>query len=811
MRATSRTAAVISAGPGRVASSRSFWYGIGCCGCSDACDRRVELPEAVLRDVGRDLGAEAAELDRLVDDDEPVGLRDGRLDRGGVERDERARVDDLDAHTLRLELVRDAEGLRHRGAERDDGHVRPLPRDGGRAEVDRVALLRHGRRVAEEEQLLLEEDDRVVVLDRRREQALRVEGIRRHHDDEPRDVGEERLEALRVLGAEPDAGAADHPDHERHRRRAAHHEAELRGLVRDLVEGDGGEVGELELDDGAQAGERGADRAADEAALGQRRVADAVGPEALVQALRGAEEPADAADVLAHHDHVRVGGELELERLADRRHERERPLARRGRGRVAAGAGRRPTGAGRRRSRPRRRARSSRPPRPPPRRRARIAATASSSSSPLVAQALLEPRQRVPALPLLDDGRIADVRAGSPASSAACAGTSSARGATGRRRPGRGRAPPRRRPRPRRRRCRRRPRPASRSPPPGAAMSSTARCVRQSAESANWLFSQMKTTGSFQVAARFIPSWAAPWPAAPSPKKAITAWPLPRSAAVSAGTARVRDTGADDAVAAEDVEREVGDVHRAAEPLAVAGALAEHLGHHPAQVGAGRDQVAVRAVVADEVVALAHHARRADGDRLLADAAVGGAEDDALLEELLGAVLEDADQPHPPVLLDQRRPAGGPLPLRGGRVSRHEAAAGGTRRRTRRGRASRGSCRPCSARPSSRPGPSRAEPDALCRELVVERVDLLDEDAEVTGAVAGRAASRPTASRSRGTRAARPASRCPGSGATRCRSSSPPGRRRSPATCSSIDAAPDELEPEQAAVELERPVHVRRR
>ena len=64
-------------------------------------------------------------------------------------------------------------------------------------------------------------------------------------------------------------------------------------------------------------------------------------------------------------------------------------------------------------------------------------------------------------------------------------------------------------------------------------MSSTARCVRQSADSAYWLFSQMKTTGSFQVAARFIPSCTAPWPAAPSPKYATTAWSVPRSFAVS--------------------------------------------------------------------------------------------------------------------------------------------------------------------------------------------------------------------------------------------------------------------------------------
>ena len=75
------------------------------------------------------------------------------------------------------------------------------------AELDRVALLRHRGRLGEEEQLLLEEDHRVVVLDRRGEQALGVVRVRRHHDDEAGDVGEERLEALRVLRAEAHAAA----------------------------------------------------------------------------------------------------------------------------------------------------------------------------------------------------------------------------------------------------------------------------------------------------------------------------------------------------------------------------------------------------------------------------------------------------------------------------------------------------------------------------------------------------------------------------------------------------------------------------
>ncbi len=65
--------------------------------------------------------------------------------------------------------------------------------------------------------------------------------------------------------------------------------------------------------------------------------------------------------------------------------------------------------------------------------------------------------------------------------------------------------------------------------------------------------------------------------------------------------------------------------------------------------------------MADEVVRVPHHTRGADGDRLLAHAAMRRSEDHALLEELGRAVLETADQSHHPVLLDERRAAGGPL------------------------------------------------------------------------------------------------------------------------------------------------------
>ena len=179
------------------------------------------------------------------------------------------------------------------------------------------------------------------------------------------------------------------------------------------------------------------------------------------------------------------------------------------------------------------------------------------------------------------------------------------------------------------------------------------------------------------------------------------------------GAAGVRDARADDPVAAEDVEREVGDVHRAAEALAVAGALAEHLGHHPAEVGAGRDQVAVRAVVADEVVRVAHRARGADGDRLLADAAVRGADDHACWKSSAArsskrrircicrycATRVVGDRAHRGALVELDDVAVGVVRVEalaaGVRAGAHldRAVASGTRRRARRGRRRAPRCR----------------------------------------------------------------------------------------------------------------------
>ena len=156
----------------------------------------------MLGDVGRDLGAEAAELCGLVGDDELARLRHRAGDQLGVERGERARIDNLGADALALESACGAQRVRDERAEGDDGDVRSFADDAPDAEFDAVPLARHGRGLGEEELLLLEEDHRVLSPDRRGEEALRVVGARGHHDHEAGKMREERFEALRVLGAE---------------------------------------------------------------------------------------------------------------------------------------------------------------------------------------------------------------------------------------------------------------------------------------------------------------------------------------------------------------------------------------------------------------------------------------------------------------------------------------------------------------------------------------------------------------------------------------------------------------------------------
>ena len=109
---------------------------------------------------------------------------------------------------------------------------------------------------------------------------------------------------------------------------------------------------------------------------------------------------------------------------------------------------------------------------------------------------------------------------------------------------------------------------------------------------------------------------------------------------------RDRDAAADDAVGAEIAHRDVGDVHRAAAALAVAGRLAEEFGEHPLHVRALGDAVAVAAMRRGDLVLDRQRHADADRARFLADRQMHRAVDQAARVAVLRALLEAADQIH---------------------------------------------------------------------------------------------------------------------------------------------------------------------
>ena len=165
--------------------------------------------------------------------------------------------------------------------------------------------------------LVLEEQHRVVVADRRAEQPARVVRRRRDDDLEPGHVGEEGLDALRVVQRAVDAAAVRRPDDHRHAVAVVRAVAHPGRLGHDLVERREDEVGELDLGDRPQAVDRRADRGADDHRLGQRRVDDAVVAELRPQPVGRQEDAALLADVLAEDDDRLVAAHLVGERLAD--------------------------------------------------------------------------------------------------------------------------------------------------------------------------------------------------------------------------------------------------------------------------------------------------------------------------------------------------------------------------------------------------------------------------------------------------------------------------------------------------------------
>ena len=157
---------------------------------------------------------------------------------------------------------------------------------------------------------------------------------------------------------------------------------------------------------------------------------------------------------------------------------------------------------------------------------------------------------------------------------------------------------------------------------------------------------------------------------APSPKKATAT--LPVRLADSAAPVAAPIDAADDAEAAHQAVLEVDDVHRSRAAAADAGGAAEHLGHQPLGVGAGRERVAVAAVGAGDPVARLERGADADRDRLLAGVEVGRAVHLAAQEQPVDLALEQADQQHAAVPLEH----GALGPRVGDRHAPHPAVVG---------------------------------------------------------------------------------------------------------------------------------------
>ena len=262
--------------------------------------------------------------------DAAAGLAHRLLDGLGVERQQRAQVDDLgvDAGLVggRLGHVdhrpvgehRDvaARAPHHRLAERDVvvaiGH---LAERVGRPRHDRLLVVPVERPVVQA--LRFEEDHGIVVLDRRDEQALGVVGRRRQHRLQPAHVREQALRALAVRLTAVDATASRHAHGDRCGELGTRPVAQASRLGDQLVHARVDVVGELDLGDRPQPIGAHPDGDADDPAFGDRGVEHSVRPVLRLQAFGAAEDAAEVADVLAEDDDVVVTLEHHVERRPD--------------------------------------------------------------------------------------------------------------------------------------------------------------------------------------------------------------------------------------------------------------------------------------------------------------------------------------------------------------------------------------------------------------------------------------------------------------------------------------------------------------
>ena len=178
--------------------------------------------------------------------------------------------------------------------------------------------------------LRLQEHNRIVAPNRRPQQPSSILRIARHHHPEARNVGEEHLARLAVIGrAALEISADRNAYHDGCAPCAVRPPAEVRKLVPKLHVGGPDVVEELNLDDRLEPTRSHADGPADDVRLCQRAVEDPVSAMLCLKAMRRLEDAALAlhlahirnaahvGHIFAEHHNARVPRHLRLKAVVD--------------------------------------------------------------------------------------------------------------------------------------------------------------------------------------------------------------------------------------------------------------------------------------------------------------------------------------------------------------------------------------------------------------------------------------------------------------------------------------------------------------
>ncbi len=139
----------------------------------------------------------------------------------------------------------------------------------------------------------------------------------RYSDSQAWDMGEDRFETLRMLGARSGSRPLLGADNDGRSGSAACNVADVGGLIDDLIQCHQHEVAPHNFDDGLHAHQGRAHRRAQDGALGYRSVEDSIRAIGLLQTARRSEDTSCAAHVFSIDEDVRSRGQLPRQCFVD--------------------------------------------------------------------------------------------------------------------------------------------------------------------------------------------------------------------------------------------------------------------------------------------------------------------------------------------------------------------------------------------------------------------------------------------------------------------------------------------------------------